>query len=352
MFVRRTSEGKPPRSVNKHLCVHSYAPTPTTTQRTIVESLESKEGFGYRFTDAAATKMTIMESLKFKKGLYLIGERLTDDEVTRMKFVCQAEKIQRRQAEMIKSAFELFCALAEKNHISPENTEFLASLLEGVHKEHLMKELPAEEHHLPDEPRTPTVEYSGAVETRCRRFLDDLGEELPERDFRNLAIFFSGKDISLQEIEAWRQPSELFQRLRDCGIISPLDLQQVRFVLDTIGRADLCERIDGYTRDRTADPAETHRSTETQRSGRQTKAATIAETLMLTFVCIECMVLTRRALSWAKRKKSRLQEKNPKAVAVLKRIRDALEQQIRGKSKAKHTGSFSEIQCMADYKTL
>lgn len=203
-----------------------------------------------------------MESFEFKQHLYRMGKGLSSPDVSSMKFLLPEEYIPRRQAENIKSAFELFCALADRGLISPTETELLSTLLSDVHKTQLMDPLlsegggsprPTGEHSPPPSTaETHSVERDRSTPAPCpglrfRRLLKNLGERLSEDEIRNLPLFFSGQNLSLQEIEEFNEPCELFQRLRDCGIISPNDLHRLRSVLGVIGRADLCKLIDDYS---------------------------------------------------------------------------------------------------------
>lgn len=85
-------------------------------------------------------------------------------------------------------------------------------------------------------------------------------------------------------------------------------IQTVRFVLDVIGRADLCKRVDDYTA-QNPDSMETHTRTGS----------------------------LRKALSWVEEIE---ETSNPVAVAVFKIIREALHQHMQGKSKSKHSGKW------------
>ena len=196
-----------------------------------------------------------MDSFEFKKHLFRIANGLSTSDVKGMKFLLQAGRgyIQRRQAERIKSGFELLCVLAEKNYVAPAETGLLAYLLEDVHKSHLLQPLLAElgAPSRPARTRAPhgvvaEPSYSEGLENHFQALLKNLGERLSEREFRNLALFYADKEFSLEDIEQLRQPSDLFLKLSASHMITITDLQKLLVVFDLIGRADLCKLVNDY----------------------------------------------------------------------------------------------------------
>ena len=199
-----------------------------------------------------------MDLFTFRKHLYWISNQLSSQEVENLKFMCN-DVVPRRQLERLRSGFDLFCVLEGKNFFSPTNIEFLKEILETVGKDHLVKKLLSEgggravaEMH---EIGASTMELPGEgdqydpskLKQEFKRLLLKVGDELMERNVRDIAFFFQDPEsLSLQEIEQLRSASKLFQTLQDQGIIGPTKLRKLRATLDVIGRKDVCKIIDDY----------------------------------------------------------------------------------------------------------
>ena len=200
-----------------------------------------------------------MDLFTFRKHLYWISNQLSSQEVENLKFMCN-DVVPRRQLERLRSGFDLFCVLEGKNFFSPTNVEFLKEILETVGKDHLVKKLlsegggrgVAEMHEIGAStmqlPAEGEVQYdTPKLEKAFKRLLLKVGDELMERNVRDIAFFFQDPEsLSLQEIEQLRSASKLFQTLQDQGIIGPTKLEKLRATLDVIGRKDVCKIIDDY----------------------------------------------------------------------------------------------------------
>jgi len=202
-----------------------------------------------------------MDTFSFRKHLYWISNQLSTPEVENLKFMCN-DLVPRRQLESIHSGFDLFCVLEGKGHLSLTDASFLEEILETVGKKHLVRRLVNEGggrgiqeqreigtpcNQLPAESE---VQYdTKKLEREFKGFLIKVGDELTQRNIRDVAFFFQDSDratLSLQEIEQIRLASKLFEKLRDEGIISSTNLGKLRATLDTIGRKDVCKIIDDY----------------------------------------------------------------------------------------------------------
>ena len=202
-----------------------------------------------------------MDTFSFRKHLYWISNQLSTPEVENLKFMCN-DLVPRRQLEKIHSGFDLFCMLEGKGCISPTDAGFLEEILETVGKNHLAKRLLSEgggrgiqerrefgdPHTQP--PAESEVHYdSNKLEMEFKRFLVKVGDELTQRNIRDVAFFFqdsSSAALSLQEIDQLRLASKLFEKLRDEGIISSTNLEKLQATLETIGRKDVCKIVADY----------------------------------------------------------------------------------------------------------
>ena len=196
-----------------------------------------------------------MTDFLFSKQLLRISNNLTTSDVTNLRFLC-ADLLPKRVLEDVKTGSDLFSALRGRNHISRDNLDFLEALLEAVHKVHLLQQLrnvladPAsavEE----EEDRSPSPPASSLSSLKFSTFLVSIGDELPQRDLKNVAYFFQNYNVTgltAQEVQSIREPAKLFDILKQEKIISPTNVRKLWAVMDAIGRKDICEKIDEYAR--------------------------------------------------------------------------------------------------------
>lgn len=210
-----------------------------------------------------------MERFQFRRHLFLISNHISSSEVENLRFLC-SDLLPRRKLEKVKTAFELFCLLEDTKDISTTDTAFLEELLQSLRKKHLIQPLleqgggrglvEARTPHVAT-PTEATLEYD--TRKLLKAFKDVLlaiSDDLQESNVRDMALFFFNPNVaglSLDEIEKIRSGNQLFLVLRDNRTITPTDVQRLRTVLETIGRRDLCEKIDDYmtaTKDFIVDP--------------------------------------------------------------------------------------------------
>lgn len=194
-------------------------------------------------------------SITFRTQLFGISNQLTTADVKNLKFLC-TDLLPRREVEGIESAFELFTALQDIGELAPDNLGFLEELLKTLNKGHLIRglkeALAKPDSHLEDEAPAsygPSSHSNPALSMKFKQFLVTIGDELPARDLRNISYFFQSYDVkglTAQALQKLKEPSELFDLLRQERIISPRDLSKLRHVLDAIGRKDICEMVDDY----------------------------------------------------------------------------------------------------------
>ena len=190
--------------------------------------------------------------IEFRKQLFRISNKLTSTDVTNLKFLC-GDLLSKRVLEDVKTAFELFSALEGKNQLSPDNLDFLQDLLDAVGKGHLVGDLKRALASPPapssSPPRSISPPPSSLTSMKFTTFLVSIGNDLPERDLRNVAYFFQSYNVtglSAQEVQKLREPARLFEILKQEKIISPTNLGKLKTVMSAIGRKDICEKIDDY----------------------------------------------------------------------------------------------------------
>lgn len=75
---------------------------------------------------------------RFKVMLLEISEKLSHDNLTKLKFLC-LNIIGKKKSEEISSGFQLFECLIERAEIGPYNTEALRQLLSGIGQQALLE---------------------------------------------------------------------------------------------------------------------------------------------------------------------------------------------------------------------
>lgn len=191
----------------------------------------------------------------FRTQLFDISNQLTTADVRNLKFLC-TDILPRREVEGFEYAHDLFGALEAIGELAPNNLVFLEELLKTLNKGHLIRGLKAAlanpASHLEDDAPAsygPSSLSNPALSMKFKQFLVTIGDELPARDLRNISYFFQSYDVkglTAQALQKLKEPSELFDLLRQERIITPRDLSKLRHVLDAIGRKDICEMVDDY----------------------------------------------------------------------------------------------------------
>lgn len=193
-----------------------------------------------------------MDTFEFRKHLYRISNHLSTPEVKNLRFFC-SDLIPRRRLERFHTGFDLFCALEDLNYVTPNNSAFLQEILSSVNKGHLVNQLGGRAASETGGMCTQLLPGTPLDKTLKRKLIM-LGEELSDRNLRDVALFFvsSGThpgSLSVQAMEDIRQASDLFHRLEDSGALTPAALQRFREVLETIGRIDVCQKLDNLLKE-------------------------------------------------------------------------------------------------------
>ena len=195
-------------------------------------------------------------NMVFRTQLFHISNKLSETDVANLKFLCSdLNGISRRALEEIDAAFQLFSALEGINELAPDKLGFLEELLKTLGKVHLIEPLkealanPASyTEGAQSSPLSPPTS-DAAVSMKFNQLLISIGNDLPQRDLRNVSYFFQSYDVkglTAQALQKLREPAQLFDILKQERIISATNLGKLRAVLEAIGRRDICEKIDEY----------------------------------------------------------------------------------------------------------
>ena len=153
-----------------------------------------------------------------------------------------------RRLELISTTFELLCALEDANLIGANDETLLKELLDCIQRGHLMN------CRASSSPPTPEI-LLAADQTLfdrgslTRSLLTPVANGLSQQDFRNLKCFFikaGDPKLSYQELEEMSSPVQLFHTLMRQGVLVPGKLGLLWNILHTIGRNDLCRKIEEY----------------------------------------------------------------------------------------------------------
>ena len=180
--------------------------------------------------------------LDFKKKLYAISSKLGQHELDGLKFLINDE-LPASTLERVKTSFELLCALEDAGRISSEDMNLLEVLLGHVQRSHLMKATPASF----SLPSCITNAEIRCTESDLKEFLYPIANNLQQSDFKKLRCFFAEPtEITYQEMEQISNAVKLFNILVTRHVITAEKLGLLWDVLKTIGRIDLCKKIEGF----------------------------------------------------------------------------------------------------------
>ena len=162
-----------------------------------------------------------MADFAFSKELFTISNNLTASDVTNLKFLC-GDLLPRRVLEEVSTGADLFSALRGRDYISRDKLDFLEELLGSVSKAHLLRSLRAaladpSSRAMAASPRPPSPPASMQSSLKFSQFLVSVGDELPQRDLKNVAYFFQSYKVtglSAQEVQSLRSSSQFSNRRR------------------------------------------------------------------------------------------------------------------------------------------
>ncbi|NWS90064.1 FADD protein, partial [Toxostoma redivivum] len=160
-----------------------------------------------------------------------IASGLSDEELSKMKFLCK-DKIEKRKRDEVQSGQKLFDILMERRLIAHDNLEFLKKLLQHVHRDDLVAQVvhfEEEDPHAPDDqpnghekPVNVICDYIGR---EWKKLLRELG--MPEVKLDRIVAAYP-RDLDEQLVQGLRQwqlrkgkdakVADLIKALRACDL--------------------------------------------------------------------------------------------------------------------------------------
>ncbi|KAM5138055.1 FAS-associated death domain protein [Mantella aurantiaca] len=146
----------------------------------------------------------------FNVLLLKISDKLSDDELRDMKFLCK-DKIPKKKMETITKPTDLFTKLMEMTEISKDNPSFLIELLQRIHRDDLTQEV--------KEFQTPLSKEETSVEEEADE--DQLGQafdiicENVAKEWKMLMRNLGVTDSTMEQV-AYANPYNLREQIRQC----------------------------------------------------------------------------------------------------------------------------------------
>ncbi|NXO16615.1 FADD protein, partial [Oriolus oriolus] len=167
----------------------------------------------------------------FLSLLHSISSRLSETELSAMKFLCR-DKIRKRKLETVKSGWELFSILMEQQEIASDNLEFLRKLLQHIDRDDLVAELvrfEEEETHAaddqPDVHEKPIAVICDNVGKEWKKLMRELGMPEVKLDRIEAAHRFNLYEQLVQALREWQKwkgkdakVADLIRALRGCNL--------------------------------------------------------------------------------------------------------------------------------------
>ena len=192
--------------------------------------------------------------MKFRRCLNSISNQLSRQNLEDMKFVCK-DHVPVSKMERVRSALDLFQALEERGKMSFSDTAFLVQVLLSVGRSNLVPELqragfaPA---IIPPQPAGGGGHLGRMSEESFQRpeflfneMLLKIAQHLSAKDVETLSYTWAEPLLQIS-IDRVTSGTHLFQLLQQRQLVTPTNLLMLFEELHTIGRSDLCKRINSY----------------------------------------------------------------------------------------------------------
>ena len=197
--------------------------------------------------------------MDFRRCLNRLSNQLSRQNLDDMKFVCK-DHVPVARMERVRGALDLFQALEERGELSMNDTSFLVKVLVGIERSNLVADLiaagfaprdavqlnqpaPPPLHQLPPAPRAAAPQQQDR-ELLFNEMLLKVAQNLGSRDVE--ALVFTMCDSLGMSSDRISSATHLFQLLQQRGIVTQTNLRAIYSELETIGRSDLCKRINNY----------------------------------------------------------------------------------------------------------
>ena len=195
--------------------------------------------------------------MDFRRCLNRLSNQLSRQNLDDMKFVCK-DHVPVARMERVRGALDLFQALEERGELSMNDTSFLVKVLVGIERSNLVADLiaagfaprdvnqpaPPPLHQLPPAPAPRPHQQQQDRELLFNEMLLKVAQNLGSRDVE--ALVFTMCDSLGMSSDRISSATHLFQLLQQRGIVTQTNLRAIYSELETIGRSDLCKRINNY----------------------------------------------------------------------------------------------------------
>lgn len=199
--------------------------------------------------------------MDFRRCLNRLSNQLSRQNVEDMKYVCKDE-VPLSRMERVRNPLDIFQALEERGKLSMDNTAFLVKVLISIERSNLVSDLinagfaPRDALQL-NQPTQPPLQPSHAAAPQQRRGNHQQNRGLLFNDMLlKIAQNLAGKDVEAltftmseslgMNSDRISSATHLFQLLQQRQILTQTKLQVLYNELETIGRSDLCKRINNY----------------------------------------------------------------------------------------------------------
>lgn len=193
--------------------------------------------------------------LAFRRCLNSIANQLSRQNLEDMKFVCK-DHVPVARMERVRSALDIFSALEERGKLSMQDTSFLVKVLVSIERSNLVSDLINAEFATQDAlitSRPPLPQYQPFPrhnQQQNREFLFNemllkIAQNLSARDVEALTFTWADPLLGMSS-DRISTATQLFQLLQQRQIITQTNLVALYNELETIGRSDLCKRINNY----------------------------------------------------------------------------------------------------------
>ena len=202
----------------------------------------------------------------YRLTLMEISKHITSDVLDSLKYMCQDVVVPARM-ERVKNARDLFQALEECGKISKNSTQYLIDLLEAEGKPHLAQRLMPFNNHgnvvmeMSRESPSSYVDVRQQEQTRMqfpnvpeqrlnvyRQLLRQISNSLQLNDLQSLCFISQEAEMAGMQHRRDFNGITLFNFLENKLLISPDNLEYLGDQLYRIGRLDLHNLVEQYTR--------------------------------------------------------------------------------------------------------
>lgn len=206
--------------------------------------------------------MDARRKMEFRRCLNRLSNQLSRQNLEDMKFVCK-DHVPVARMERVRSSLDIFTALEERGKLAMSDTTFLVKVLVSIERSNLVSELisagfaPRDSLQLNQAPppveRSRVAQHAHSTNHQSQEFLFNdmllkIAQNLTARDVESLTFTMCDSILSMSS-DRVTSATQLFQLLQQRQIVTPTNIQVLYNELETIGRGDLCKKINNYLKE-------------------------------------------------------------------------------------------------------